>query len=65
MFFIGDFNGHSQLWWQGGDSTPESNSIEDLTHCFIEGRTFYKTRSDLNCSKIAIWAAIFGQEIAL
>ena len=31
MFFTGDFNGHSQLWWQGGDSTPEGNSIEDLT----------------------------------
>ena len=31
MFFIRDFNGHSQLWWQWGDSTPEGNSIEDLT----------------------------------
>ena len=31
MFSIGDFNGHSQLWWQCGDSTPEGNSIEDLT----------------------------------
>ena len=25
------FTGHSQLWWQGGDSTPEGNSIEVLT----------------------------------
>ena len=31
MFFTGDFNGHSQLWWQGGDPTPEGISIEDLT----------------------------------
>ena len=30
MFFTGNFNGHSQLWWQGGDSTPEGISIEDL-----------------------------------
>ena len=31
MFFTGDFNGHSQLWWQGGDSTAEGNKIEELT----------------------------------
>ena len=31
MFFTGDFNGHSQLWWSGGDSTPEGNKIEELT----------------------------------
>ena len=31
MFFTGDFNGHSQLWWQYGDSTTEGNLIEDLT----------------------------------
>ena len=31
MFFVGDFNGHSQQWWQVGDSAPEGNSIEDLT----------------------------------
>ena len=31
MFSIGDFYGHSQLWWQCGDSTPEDNLIEDLT----------------------------------
>ena len=31
MFFVGDFNGHSQQWWRGGDSTPEGNSIEDMT----------------------------------
>ena len=29
--FTGDFNGHSQLWWQGGDSTPEGDRIEELT----------------------------------
>ena len=31
MFFTGDFNGHSQLWWPGGDSTPEGTRIEDLS----------------------------------
>ena len=31
MFFTGDFNGHSQLWSTGGDSTPEGDRIEDLT----------------------------------
>ena len=31
MFFVGDFNGHSQQWWQGGDCTPKGNSIEDHT----------------------------------
>ena len=31
MFFTGDFNGHTQLWWEGGDSTPAGISIEDLT----------------------------------
>ena len=29
MFFTGYFNGHSQLWWQGSDSTPVGISIED------------------------------------
>ena len=31
MFFTGDFNGHSQLWWPGGNSTPEGTKIEALT----------------------------------
>ena len=31
MFFTGDFNGHSQLWWPWGNSTSEGNSIEELT----------------------------------
>ena len=31
MFFTGDFNGHSQLWWPGGNSTPEGLRIEELT----------------------------------
>ena len=30
MFFTGVFNGHSQLLRQGGGSTAEGNSIEDL-----------------------------------
>ena len=31
IFLTGDFNGHSQLWWPGGDTTPEGSIIEDLT----------------------------------
>ena len=31
MFFCGDFNGHSQLWWPAGNSTPEGTQIEELT----------------------------------
>ena len=31
MFFAGDFNGHSQMWWPDGDNTPEGSSIEELT----------------------------------
>ena len=31
MFFSGDFNGHSQLWRPGDDSTPEGDRIEELT----------------------------------
>ena len=49
----------------------EKHSITD--HDFIQGlspentfyRSFYKTRSDLSRSEGEIWAAIFGQEIAL
>ena len=29
-FFTGDFNAHSQLWWPGGDTTPEGSALEDL-----------------------------------
>ena len=30
VFFTGDFNAHSQLWWPDGDSTPEGTKIEEL-----------------------------------
>ena len=30
MFFTGDFNGHSQIWWPGGDTNREGREIEDL-----------------------------------
>ena len=30
MFFTGDFNGHSQIWWPDGDSNPEGRVIEEL-----------------------------------
>ena len=29
-FFTGDFNAHSQLWWPGGDTTPEGKEIDDI-----------------------------------
>ena len=30
IFFTGDFNGHSQIWWPDGDTNPEGREIEDL-----------------------------------
>ena len=30
IFFTGDFNAHSQLWWPDGDTTPEGTKIEEL-----------------------------------
>ena len=30
-FFTGDFNGHSQIWWNKGDTNAEGEAIEDLT----------------------------------
>ena len=30
VFITGDFNGHSQLWWPHGDTTPEGSSIEEM-----------------------------------
>ena len=30
VFYAGDFNGHSKLWWSKGDTTPEGKSIEEL-----------------------------------
>ena len=30
MFFAGDFNGKSQLWWPDGEETPEGREIEDM-----------------------------------
>ena len=29
-FYTGDFNGHSQIWWSDGDSTPEGKKIEEM-----------------------------------
>ena len=30
MFFAGDFNCKSQLWWPEGEETPEGREIEDM-----------------------------------
>ena len=30
MFFTGDFNGHSQLWWPDGDTNSEGREMEEL-----------------------------------
>ena len=31
IFISGDFNGHSDLWWDEGDTTAEGREIEKLT----------------------------------
>ena len=30
MFFAGDFNGKSHLWWTDGDETPEGRELDDM-----------------------------------
>ena len=30
MFFAGEFNGKSQIWWHYGDETPEGREFEDM-----------------------------------
>ena len=30
IFYIGDFNAHSQFWWPDGDTTPEGTDIDEL-----------------------------------
>ena len=30
MFFVGDFNAKSHIWWPDGDETPEGREIEDM-----------------------------------
>ena len=30
LFFTGDFNGHSQLWWNDGDTNLEGQEMEEL-----------------------------------
>ena len=30
IFYTGDFNGQSKLWWPQGDYTPEGKDIEEL-----------------------------------
>ena len=30
MFFTGDFNGKSHLWWPDGDETPEGRELDDM-----------------------------------
>ena len=29
-FYTGDFNGHSEIWWSEGDTTPEGKKIEEM-----------------------------------
>ena len=31
VFFTGDFNGHSQFWWNKGDTNLEGSEIEEMT----------------------------------
>ena len=30
MFFAGDFNGKSHLWWPDGDGTPGGRELDDM-----------------------------------
>ena len=30
MFFAGDFNGKSHLWWPDGDETPVGRELDDM-----------------------------------
>ena len=41
-FFTGDFNGHSQLWWADGDTTPEGKRIEEM----ISNRNLFQVISE-------------------
>ena len=34
MFFTGDFNGLSQLWWPDSDTSSEGIKVEELTSNF-------------------------------
>ena len=49
MFFTVVFNGHSQLLRQGGGSTAEGNSIEDL---FFKFFCMHFSRDDNNPRRV-------------
>ena len=42
MFFAGDFNAHSKLWWTNGDTTSEGEKIEDLMSSLNLSQTISK-----------------------
>ena len=37
MFFAGDFNGKSHLWWPDGDETPEGRVLDVYFPWFVSG----------------------------
>ena len=54
MFFTGDFNAHSQMWWSDGNTTPEGVVIEDLftslgLHQLICESTNFETNKNPSC----------------
>ena len=58
-FFTGDFNGHSQIWYSDGDSTPEGEEIENLLsslglHQVIKEPTNYEPNKKATCIDLII-----------
>jgi len=59
MFFTGDFNAHSQIWWPGGDTNHEGTKIEDLFSKLglsqvISEPTNFEPRSNSSCIDLIV-----------
>ena len=54
LYFTGDFNGHSNLWWKDGDTNNEGREIEELTsslglHQIIDDPANMETKKKPTC----------------
>ena len=59
MFFTGDFNAHSQLWWPNGDTNHEGTKIEALfsklgLSQMISEPTNFQPNSDPSCIDLIV-----------
>ena len=59
MFFAGDLNAHSQMWWSEGNTTPEGVVIEDLftslgLHQLICEPTNFETNKNPSCIDLVV-----------